>query len=429
MRAQFLSPQGLWDQTKSASPSVPAMTTDLSCEVAIIGGGFCGLSAALHLAEAGTDAVVLEAETPGWGASGRNGGQVIAGLKLDPHECLAKFGRERGQALHRFGAATADLVFSLIERFQIRCEAHRDGWIQAAYSARTLNEIARRVSDLQSQGEDVELIDRERMATITGTAYYRGGMLDRRSGMVQPLSYALGLAAAARAAGARLYGGARVAKIEQANGRWALSAPSGRVTAKHCLIATNGYTDDLHPALKTAMIAVQSYQLATDPLPPHLARAVLPSSVPVSDLPHLGIYYRRDDAGRFISGGRGSLTDRDRPDLFALAEENAYILYPALREVGFTVRWGGKLALTKDHLPRLATLAPGLLAAYGCNGRGVALATAMGKLAAERIRGQPHEELPIATLPPAHYPLHRFRLPAMTAIAKFRRLRNRFARG
>src|SRR5882724_11396021 len=117
--AQRLTPQGLWDQTKSLPPPVPALSGDLSCHVAIIGGGFCGLSAALHLAEAGIDAVVLEAEAPGWGASGRNGGQVIAGLKLDPRECIAKFGEERGKSLHRFGATTAELVYTLIERFQI----------------------------------------------------------------------------------------------------------------------------------------------------------------------------------------------------------------------------------------------------------------------------------------------------------------------
>jgi glycine/D-amino acid oxidase-like deaminating enzyme len=326
-------------------------------------------------------------------------------------------------------AATAELVFSLIERFQIRCEAHRDGWIQAAYSAKTEAEIARRVADLRSRGEDVELIDRDRMAALIGTGYYRGGMLDRRSGMVQPLSYALGLARAAQSAGARLFGNARVTRLAADEGeRWVLTTATGRVAAKHCLIATNGYTGDLHPALKTAMIAVQSYQIATDPLPPHLARSVMPSDVPVSDLPHLGVYFRRDDAGRFIIGGRGSLTDRERLDLFTLAAENAYVLYPQLREVGFALRWGGKLALTLDHLPRLAALAPGLLAAYGCNGRGVALATALGKLAAERITGAPHDDLPIATLPPARYPLHGLRLPAMMVISRFRRLRNRLAR-
>ena len=204
--------------------------------------------------------------------------------------------------------------------------------------------------------------------------------------------------------------------------------PRGSVVAKQVLIATNGYSGNLHPALKTAMVVVQSYQVATDPLPSSLDRTVMPSRLPVSDLMQLGVYFRRDDAGRFIIGGRGSLTDRERLDLFALAAENAYVLYPQLREVGFTLRWGGKLALTLDHLPRLAALAPGLLAAYGCNGRGVALATALGKLAAERIAGKHHDDLPIATLPPARYPLHRLRLPAMMVISRFRRLRNRLAR-
>src|SRR6202035_4917376 len=121
--------------------------------------------------------------------------------------------------------------------------------------------------------------DREGMAELTGTGFYRGGMLDRRSGTVQPLSYARGLAAAAAASGARIFGGGRVSGFEQATGRWVLQTPQARVTAKQVLIATNGYTGDLHPALKTAMIAVQSYQLATDPLPPHLARTVLPDRV------------------------------------------------------------------------------------------------------------------------------------------------------
>ena len=132
-------------------------------------------------------------------------------------------------------------------------------------------------------------------------------------------------------------------------GRWVLTMPTGRVTAKHCLIATNGYTGDLHPALKTAMIPVQSYQVATDPLPPALDRTVLPTRIPISDLPHLGVYFRRDDAGRFVIGGRGSLTERERLDLFQLSENNAYVIYPQLREVGFTLRWGGWLAVQRNE--------------------------------------------------------------------------------
>jgi glycine/D-amino acid oxidase-like deaminating enzyme len=425
---RFETPQGLWDKTAGPAVQVPALREDIESEVAIIGAGFCGLSAALHLAEQGIKAVVLEAETPGWGASGRNGGQVIAGLKLDPRECEHEFGREDGRALSRFGAGTADLVFSLIERFQIRCEAHRDGWIQAVRTPKDLADVRRRVADLQANGQNVELIDAERMMALTGTRFYQGAMLDRRSGSVQPLGYARGLAAAAHAAGARIFRDARVTGIAPITARWRLSTAQGVVTAKQCLIATNGYTGDLHPALRTAMIAVQSYQIATDPLPSGLNAEILPSRLPVSDMPYLGVYFRRDDAGRFIIGGRGSLTDRDRLPLFAELERHAHRLYPNLKGVEFAIRWGGKLALTRDHLPRLLTIEPGLHAAYGCNGRGVALATAMGKLAAERIRGIAHRELPIANLPPSRFPFHSLRVPAMMVIRRFRRLRTRFAR-
>ncbi|HZX83015.1 MAG TPA: FAD-binding oxidoreductase, partial [Reyranella sp.] len=287
---QGSSPQGLWAATSTAGEPLAQPVGDISAEVAIIGGGFCGLSAALHLAEQGVDVVVIEAEAPGWGASGRNGGQVIAGLKVDFGEMIATFGSERGQALHRFGAGTADLVYSIIERFQIRCEAHRDGWIQAAHSRPMLKSIAARAAELQAQGEDVEFIGRERAISLTGTAYYHGGMLDRRSGTVQPLSYARGLAAAATAAGARLVHGTRVANLAREGNNWRLATNGPDIRARQVLIATNAYLGDLYPALKTAMIVVESIQVATDPLPPDLDRTVLPSRLPVSDLMDLGVY-------------------------------------------------------------------------------------------------------------------------------------------
>lgn len=424
-----ITTHGLWRDTRENDLKEATFNGDLRAEVAIVGAGFCGLSAALHLAEAGVDALVLEGAAPGWGASGRNGGQVIAGLKTDYPEMLSHFGPQKAEAMHRLGAETADLTFSLIERFQIRCEAHRDGWIQAAHSKAMLKSIRARADDLSGRGENVEWLSAERIQALTGAPYYRGGMLDRRSGMVQPLSYAQGLAGAATALGARIYHDAQVLTLTPEEGGWRLETARGSVRARQVLLATNAYLGHLHPALITAMIPVKSYQIATDPLPPELDKAVLPSRLPTSDLMDLGVYFRRDDSGRFIIGGSGSLTEQEDPALFDVIAQSAAVLYPALTPDKFTSRWGGKLALTRDHLPRLTSLSPGLYAAYGCNGRGVALMTMMGKLAAERLRGIAHPDLPITNDPPARYPFYGFRLPVMALVRRFRRLRRTFARG
>lgn len=422
------TPYGLWDVTGTPRSEAIRIDGDVATDIAIVGGGFCGLSAALHLAEAGLAPIVLEAEEPGFGASGRNGGQVIAGIKLDPGELSDHFGPAEAEALYRFGAGTAETVFSLIERFQIRCEAHRDGWIQAAHSPAMLKAVQRRVSELQIKGADVEWLNSTEIQNLVGTPYYKGGMLDRRSGMVQPLSYARGLARAAASMGATILSNTPVRNLRREGSAWRLETPTGAVLAKHVLLATNGYLGDLYPMLKTAMIVVQSYQIATDPLPPHLDQTVLPSRLPVSDLMDLGVYFRRDDSGRFIAGGRGSLTAREEPVLFHNLARSANILFPQLSDTPFTTRWGGKLTLTRDHLPRVIQLEPCLLAAYGCNGRGVALATVMGKIAAERIRGRTHADLPITVMEPARYPFHSLRLPVMMVVHKFSRLRRRFAR-
>lgn len=422
------TPFGLWEQTGSPRSRSDTMDSEHVIDVAIVGGGYCGLSTGLHLAEAGMEPLILEAEEPGFGASGRNGGQVIAGIKLNPTELRAHFNQAEAEALYRFGAETADLVYSLIERFQIRCEAHRDGWILAARSPATLDLVRGRVADLAREGADVEWLEADRIRPLVGTSYFNGGMIDRRSGMVQPLSYARGLADAARAKGARIVSGCRVTRLQRDATFWRLETTKGTVRAKNVLLATNGYAGDLYPALANAMIVVQSYQIATDPLSPELDRTVLPSRLPVADLMDAGVYYRRDDAGRFIIGGSGSLTDRERPELFDELARTAHLLYPQLANTPFTSRWGGKLTLTRDHLPRVIEVEPGLVAAYGCNGRGVAMATMMGKIAAERIQGIRHASLPITTMAPARYPFHQLRLPVMAVVRRFASLRRRFAK-
>src|SRR5437016_4881950 len=203
-------PPSLWAATARKARATPPLDASRKADVAIVGAGYSGLAAALQLAEAGVSVVVLEAGEPGWGASGRNGGQVIPGLKYDPDELVVMFGPKAGEHLIRVAGAAPDTVFDLIARHDIDCEARRCGWIQPAFAAADLDLIARRAEQWQRRAAPVEVLDRDTVRRLIGSPIYHGGWLDRRAGSVQPLSYARGLARAAQKAGALVCGGSRV---------------------------------------------------------------------------------------------------------------------------------------------------------------------------------------------------------------------------
>src|SRR5262249_9488424 len=192
-------PKSLWATTATPPAAYPPLRGDVKADCVIVGGGFTGLSIALHLAERGIGTVLVEANEPGWGASGRNGGQVIPGLKLDPSELRAKYGEERGRRLTTTIGATADLVFDLIGRHHIECDARRSGWIQGAPGPKGLAQVRRRAEEWSGEGADVAVLERPEVEARAGTNAYVGAFLDRRGGTVQPLSYARGLARAAPA--------------------------------------------------------------------------------------------------------------------------------------------------------------------------------------------------------------------------------------
>jgi glycine/D-amino acid oxidase-like deaminating enzyme len=194
--------------------------------VVVVGAGFTGLSAALHLAERGADVVVLDAAEPGWGGSGRNGGQVIPGLKDDPDDLERKFGPETGRRMWQISGGAADFVFELIARHKISCEAQQCGWISAAPNAAAVAVLRTRVDQWQQRGAPVEMLDRRRVAELTGTTVYVGGLHDRRAGVVQPLAYVRGLARAAREAGAAIHGRSAVTRIESQGSAWRAVTPA-----------------------------------------------------------------------------------------------------------------------------------------------------------------------------------------------------------
>ena len=417
----------LWTATANPHPACPPLKGAAKTDVAIVGGGFTGLSCALHLAEARVKPILLESEAPGWGASGRNGGQVIPGLKEDPDSIERHCGTERGARIVATAAEAPDLVFDLVERHGIACEPIREGWIQPAHSEAALRNSESRAEQWSRRGAPVELLDKAAVTDLLGCSGYHGGLIDRRAGALHPLNYALGLAEAAKRQGAVLYGGSPAISLEREQNGYLLRTPMGEVHARQVALCTNGYTGDLFPELRRSVIPLRSLQVATAPLSENVRRSILPRGQVASDTRPLLSYFRLDGEGRFLIGGRGAERQAAIRERFRSLRSTAEKLFPQIEAKDWRYSWGGFVALTPDHFPHLHEPAPGILAGLGYNGRGVAMATAMGKVMAEKLRGQREEELafPLTELRPI--PFHGLRRPAVAAAIAWHLLRERLA--
>src|ERR1700722_13522949 len=260
-------PPSLYRETARPAPETPALDGDRSVSVAIVGGCFTGLSTALHLAEQGVAVAVLEAHEPGWGASGRNGGQVNPGLKPDPDLVEADFGPDLGARMRALSGNAPNVVFELIERHQIVCEALQSGTLRTALRRLAQKGVRSTAEQWMRRSPMVSLLDRDTISGLTGTDRYLGAVLDRRGGQLNPLGYARGLAAAAMQAGAVVHGGTHVSGIRKDGGRWRLATATGTVTAEKIILATNGYTDDIWPGLRRSLVPVYSAIAASEPVP------------------------------------------------------------------------------------------------------------------------------------------------------------------
>ena len=391
------------DTARPAPPTAP-LGRDARAKVAVVGAGFTGLSAALHLAEAGVDALVVEANAIGWGASGRNGGQVNPGLKWEPERLKFTFGADLGGRMARLGATAPDLAFDLVARHGIECEARRGGTIRAAVTRQS--EAAFR-EHLRQGGADIVALEAEAMARATGTRAYPMGSLDRRGGNLNPLGYARGLAEAALKAGARIATSTRALKLTRENGLWRLATDRGTVTAERVILGPNGYSDDLWPGLRQTVAPVCSSIVATEALPAEVAAAILPGRASLYEISASHAYYRLDVFGRFLMGGRGVMRpSSDMADYRGLIA-HARRLFPALKAARWSHCWNGRVAITWDELPHIHEPAEGLGIGLGYNGRGVAMATAMGRMLARRAAGGRADELdlPVTEIKPifAHF--------------------------
>jgi glycine/D-amino acid oxidase-like deaminating enzyme len=415
----------LYADTAVAPTPTPSLDADKRVAVAIVGGGFTGLSTALHLAELGVGVAVLEAHEPGWGASGNNGGQVNPGLKHDPDRIEADFGADLGGRMIAFSYGTTNFTFDLIRRYQIPCEARQNGTLRAAYNEAGAAAIESTAKQCIRRGMPVELLGRQQMREVTGSDRYLCAMLDRRGGDLHPLSYARGLARAAIAAGAAVHGETPALSLTRDGNGWRIQTPRATVRADKVLLATNGFSDDLWPGLRRSIVPVFSSIAATAPLSEDVVRAIMPARSVLYESGHITVYYRIDANNRLLMGGRGPMRWIEKPSDVAYLIRYAERLWPQIKGAQWTHGWNSRLAITPDHYPHVHEPAENLLISLGCNGRGVALSTAMGGQLARRLAGGRDApiDMPVTAIKPM--PLHAFWPVGVTAAVLAGRVRDR----
>nr|WP_245442079.1 FAD-dependent oxidoreductase [Mesorhizobium hawassense] len=401
----------------------------LDVDLAIVGGGFTGLSTALHTAGKGLSVAVVEAEIIAWGATGRNAGFVVPNFaKMDPDAIVTHLGAERGERLIGFAASSADLVFNLIDKHGIACDAVQNGWIQAAHSPAALETIRSRARQWAKRGRPAVMLDRQQTEAMTGARFYVGGWMDRSGGVLNPVGFARGLADAAEKTGARIFEHTRVASIDRASDGWTLKMPSGSLRAGKVLIATNAYGGALNPTLRRTYFPLKVFQIATAPLSLRMRERLLPGGQGFSDTRRNLLTFRFDAQNRLISGGMhvvGAGADGRVPQTIWRRLSTCLEL-PDLPPLEYS--WSGIAAVEPDFLPHLIDLGPGLIAARACNGRGIAMTTAMGKVLADWAAGTEARDLPLPFAPPAPIPFHGLLRYAPNILLPWSMLRDRLDR-
>jgi len=388
-------PPSLYAAEADNERAFPPLDADVKADVAIIGGGYTGLSAALHLAEAGIDAAVIEAEKVGWGASGRNGGQLHSGQRRDIDWLETHLGRDDARHLWRLAEDAKALTKSLIDRHAIDCD-WRDGLIETTHKARMVADEIAHVEKLKRDYdyEQAEWLDRDAVAAAIGTSAYFGGIRDMGAGHLNPLKFAQGLARAANRAGARIYEDTRAVRVDRkdgtgfeiaceapvqvgANGRDERSGP--RVTAEIIILAGNGYLNGVDSETEARVMPIDNYIVATAPIGAGQPGGIIADGEAVSDSRFVVYYFRPSPDGRLIFGGGETYARRTRDNVADLVRPHLARIYPDLANTPIDYAWGGRLAITLTRLPFIRRLRPGVYAAGGYSGQGVAIAPFTGK--------------------------------------------------
>lgn len=424
-------PASAWASLAQPAPALRPLEGDTTADVVVIGAGFTGLNAAWELSKRGADAIVLEANDAGWGASGRNGGMAVLRYKKFWAALAGEFGDEATLAMYRWIHEGLDTLEANVRELGIECGFRRCGHITAAHgerSARALEDDIRWLA-VHARDSAPRMLGRTGARDLMGTDEYVDGYLDPRAAGVHPLDYSRGFAAALVAKGVRIHRDTPALEIVAEAGRVIVRTPRGEIRARQALVCTNAYTwlFPLGYDLARRMVSISAAVIATAPVPEEARRHILPQGHIVTDTRHLVNYFRVLPGGGVLYGGRGSLTGREAPRYYENLVRGVRRTFPSLREVPIAHRWCGRVGITMDGFPHIGAVGDRVFYALGYYGRGVVLTNLLGKHLARRALGEKLSLGPMSESSFRPIPFNGLRIPVMKTVAAYYKLRDRLA--
>ncbi|MFT5502918.1 MAG: gamma-glutamylputrescine oxidase [Gammaproteobacteria bacterium] len=421
-------PPSYYHATQNRHLDLPVLEGDIKADVCIVGGGYTGLSAALHLAQRGYKTVLLEARKVGWGASGRNGGQLCSGQRKDQMSLVDMVGADDARKFWQLGEDAKALAKSLIQHLGIECDL-KPGIAHADHKASYIDDTKQYVEFLHNEyGYDqISYLEKPKMAEMIGSEQYHGGSLDWGAGHLHPLNYALGLADAAKNAGASLYEETVVEGYDEGTPN-RVKTQSGVVEADTVILACNGYLGNLDSRLSGKIMPINNFIIATEPLSEEQLAVISPQDVAIADSRFVVNYFRLSADKRLLFGGGENYRQNFPTDIASFVRKPMLQIYPQLETIGIDFAWGGTLAVTLNRMPHFGRLGNRqIYFAQGYSGQGVAMATLSGKLMAEAVAGESEKFDLFGKIPTRSFPGGSLlRWPGLVLGMTYYALRDRF---